>query len=140
MVIYYLIHTWSDKAFESTDVNWLLPSVQGGSPEITLTVPLNLKKKFLIFFCYRRFWWQPSRRLWTWNETRTEWSTCPTQENPLGSARWDGAVQGSKRGWMGWTGKKWLLLITGRCGSRRIQIKSILSFKSNPCCYTLSYK
>ena len=41
---WYLIHTWSersDKPFKCTVVNQALPSLYGGSLEITLTVPLN---------------------------------------------------------------------------------------------------
>ena len=33
----YLIYTWSDKAFKGTIVNQALPSLHGGSLEITLT-------------------------------------------------------------------------------------------------------
>ena len=33
----YLFHTWSDKAFKGTVVNRTLPSLHGGSLEITLT-------------------------------------------------------------------------------------------------------
>ena len=36
-------HTWSDKAFNSTNVSRALQSLLGGSLEITLTVPLNCK-------------------------------------------------------------------------------------------------
>ena len=42
---WYLIHTWSDKAFKSTVVNRALPSFHGGSLEKTFTVTLN--------FCFR---------------------------------------------------------------------------------------
>ena len=41
---WYLIHTWSDKAFKGTVVNQTLSSLPGGSLEITLTcysVPLS---------------------------------------------------------------------------------------------------
>ena len=38
---HYLQHYWSDKGFKSTFVNRVLPSLHGGSLEITLTVPLN---------------------------------------------------------------------------------------------------
>ena len=41
---WYLIHTWSDKAFKGTIVNQTLSSLHGGSLEITLTcysVPLR---------------------------------------------------------------------------------------------------
>ena len=34
----YLIHTWSDKSFKGTVVNRVLPSLDGGLLEITLTV------------------------------------------------------------------------------------------------------
>jgi len=34
-------HTLSDKAFKGTYINQALPSLHGGSIEITLTVPLN---------------------------------------------------------------------------------------------------
>ena len=37
----YLIHVWSDKAFKGTVVNRTLPSLYGGSLEITLTAPLG---------------------------------------------------------------------------------------------------
>ena len=37
----YLIHTWSVKAFKGTVVNQALPSLHGGSLEITLTVPVK---------------------------------------------------------------------------------------------------
>ena len=38
---WYIIYTWSDKAFMGTVVNRALPSFQRGSLEITLTVPYN---------------------------------------------------------------------------------------------------
>ena len=37
----YVIHTWSDNAFKSTFVNRALTSLNEGSLEISLTVPLN---------------------------------------------------------------------------------------------------
>ena len=40
-----LIHTWSNKAFEGTVVNRALPSLHGGSLEITLTVTLKWGKR-----------------------------------------------------------------------------------------------
>ena len=43
----YLIHTWSDKAYNGTVVNRTFPSFYGGSLELTLTVPLKSK---IIFF------------------------------------------------------------------------------------------
>ena len=38
---WYLIHSWSDKAFRCTVVNRALTSLHEGSLEITLTVPLK---------------------------------------------------------------------------------------------------
>jgi len=38
---WYLIHSWSDKAFKDTVVNQVLPSLHGGPIEITLTVPFK---------------------------------------------------------------------------------------------------
>jgi len=37
----YLIHTWSDKAFKNTNVNWELGCLRGGSFEIMFTFPLR---------------------------------------------------------------------------------------------------
>ena len=37
----YIIDSWSDKAFTGTVVNPSLPSLHGGSLEITLRVPLS---------------------------------------------------------------------------------------------------
>ena len=37
----FVTHTLSDKAFKGTFINQALPSLHGGSIEITLTVPLN---------------------------------------------------------------------------------------------------
>ena len=51
----YIIHGWSNKAFYGTVVNRSFQSLQGGSLEIMLTVPLNyyiveqLKPKKIIF-------------------------------------------------------------------------------------------
>ena len=44
---WYLINPWSDNALKGTVVNRALPSLQGGSFEITLTVPLNTLNKSL---------------------------------------------------------------------------------------------
>ena len=48
---WYLIHTWLNKVFKVTVVNRTLPSLNGGSLEITLTVPLRMHilKFFLMF-------------------------------------------------------------------------------------------
>ena len=47
-----LIHTWSDKVFKGTVVYRTLPSLLGGSKDITITVPIteivNLKILFKI--------------------------------------------------------------------------------------------
>ena len=40
---WYLIHTWSDKAFKDIVVNRALPNLHGWSLEITHTVPLRLE-------------------------------------------------------------------------------------------------
>ena len=47
---WYLIHTWSDKAFDGTVVN--RASLLGGSLEITLTVPLIIDIKITLLSIY----------------------------------------------------------------------------------------
>ena len=52
---WYLIHTWSEKAVKGTVVNLTLPSLHGGSFEITPTVPLSKeyqKRKKLFRWCF----------------------------------------------------------------------------------------
>ena len=39
----YIVNAWSDKLFKDTVVNEALPSVHGGSFEITLTIPSSEK-------------------------------------------------------------------------------------------------
>ena len=47
---WYLIHTWSDKAFKGTVVNKVVSSLQWGSLEISLSV--NLNSNFIIKYLY----------------------------------------------------------------------------------------
>ena len=44
---WYLIHTWSHKAFKGTFVNRTLPFLHERSLKITLTVPLSIDDKFI---------------------------------------------------------------------------------------------
>ena len=59
---WYLINTWSEKAFKGTVVNRALPSVDGGSLKITLTVPYKgwpiqfLTSSIIRFFRLGRGW------------------------------------------------------------------------------------
>ena len=50
----YLFNTRSDKAFKGTVVNKALPSLHGGSLEITLTVPLIYTYAVYIFCIYKK--------------------------------------------------------------------------------------
>jgi len=51
-----LIHSWSDKALKSTLVNRALPSLHGGSLEITLAVP-SRQQNFLFVTCLGSVTW-----------------------------------------------------------------------------------
>ena len=48
---WYLIRSWPGRAFKGTVVNQALPSLHGGSLEITLTVPLALNISFWVKIC-----------------------------------------------------------------------------------------
>ena len=70
---WYLIHTWSEKAFKGTVVNRALPFLHWESPQITLTVPLRNKPTT---------GWNSGRVFWNFCSVKIGWkknnlnSTC----------------------------------------------------------------